>query len=181
MKIVIDIGHAAKTGAVGVGGTQEHAVCAHIAAELGNMLAAAGHETYIVDFPHLSNDGDLEQTVRAINEVRPDISISLHADSGQASAKGAHVIHCTGSVRGKLLAGCIAEHLCKVMPGRAEKVQARRLYVLRKTICPAVLVECGFLTHAGDCAVMDDKPGVIAGAIADGVADYCKEMERKEV
>ena len=62
------------------------------------------------------------------------------------------------------------------MPGRDDHVQARpdrsckpnktSLYVLRKTVPPAVLVECGFLSNPGDASRLRDTPGAIARAIA---------------
>ena len=42
----------------------------------------------------------------------------------------------------------------------------------RKTVPPAVLVECGFLTNPGDASVLRDTPGAIARAIAQGVDAY---------
>ena len=140
----------------------------------------------------MDNDDDLAHTVRVINTGCFDISISLHCDSSDsATACGAHVCHhrnyhgdgsYTDSARGKALAKAIAGPLCKLMPGRTDHVQARpdrscrpnksSLYVLRKTVPPAVLVECGFLTNPGDASVLRDTPGAIARAIAQGVDAY---------
>lgn len=191
MNIALDIGHAKGTGTRG-NGLEEHDVSKTIAEHLFSVLRAQGHAVTIIDYPHLDNDDDLAATVRAINAGGFDISISLHCDSSDsATACGAHVCHhrnyhddgsYTDSGKGKALAEAIAGPLCKLMPGRADHVQARpdrscwpnksSLYVLRKTVPPAVLVECGFLSNPEDASVLHDTPGSIARAIAWGVDAY---------
>lgn len=150
MKIAIDIGHARGTGARG-NGLEEHAACADIAAALAHILASRGHTCHIVDFPQLSNRDDLVSTVREINRLKPDVSLSLHCDaSDNPAARGAHV--CYISAKGETLARAIANELCAMLPGRAEQTVRRGdLYVLKNTVCPAVLVECGFITNPYDC------------------------------
>lgn len=191
MNIALDIGHANNTGSRG-NGLEEHATASVIVDHLAPMLRAQGHNVTVIDYPYMDNDDDLEATVKAINAGGYDISISIHCDSSDSpSPRGAHVCHhrtyhddgtCTDSAQGKALAEAIAGPLCKILPGRADHVQARpdrsckpnktSLYVLRKTVPPAVLVECGFLTNPGDASVMHDTPGAIARAIAQGVDAY---------
>lgn len=172
MRIAIDIGHARRTGSAG-NGLQEHESAAALARLLAGYLSNT-HEVEIIDFPNLSNSADLAETVRAINLDDFDFSISLHCDHNDSpSPHGAHV--CYLSQTGKRLAKAIAAHLCKLMPGRAEKVQHRPgLYVLNSTKCPAVLCECGFISNPADAAMLQHEPHRIARAIAMGVADYVK-------
>lgn len=57
------------------------------------------------------------------------------------------------------------------MPGRANRtVRRRNLYVLNNTRCPAVLVECGFVTNADDAAKLSGLQGPLMLAIAAGLA-----------
>ncbi|WP_338431076.1 N-acetylmuramoyl-L-alanine amidase [Akkermansia muciniphila] len=133
-KICIDIGHAAGTGATG-NGLEEHGVAVQIAAHLARYLRVRGHAVSIIDYPSLSNAADLNATVRAINAGSYNLSVSLHCDSSDnPDACGAHVCHhrtyhkdgtFTDSVQGKALASAIAGPLCKLLPGRADPVQAR--------------------------------------------------------
>lgn len=198
MKICLDIGHADNTGSRG-NGLEEHGIAANIALSLAGKLREQGHHVAVIDFPRMDNDDDLAAAVRAINAGGYDISISLHCDASDSiAACGAHVCHhrnyhddgsYTDSPRGKALAEAIAEPLCKLLPGRADHVQARpdrsctpnktSLYVLRKTVPPAVLVECGFITNSGDAALMRDNPGVIARSIAQGVENYISAQHGK--
>lgn len=191
MNIALDIGHANNTGSRG-NGLEEHATASVIVDHLAPMLRAQGHDVTVIDYPYMDNGGDLAATVRAINAGNYDISISVHCDSSDSpSSRGAHVCHhrtyhddgtCTDSVQGKDLAEAIAGPLCKLLPGRADHVQARpdrsctppksSLYVLRKTNPPAVLVECDFISNAGDTDLMKNNPAAIARAIAWGVNTY---------
>lgn len=175
MNIAIDIGHANGTGSTG-NGYEEHALCTAIGAKLAEALISYGHSVVVLDYAEDTNSEDLVKTVRAINAGGFAFSVSLHADaSDKAEAKGGHVCYHPSSKRGKKLASAIAETLTAVMPGRAQTiVQRPNLYVLRKTICPAVLVECGFITNARDAEVMVRYPRRIANAISEGIYHYVK-------
>lgn len=188
-KICIDVGHAAGTGATG-NSLEEHGVAVQIATYLARYLRGHGLTVSVIDYPQLSNAADLDATVRAINAGDYDLSVSLHCDSSDnPQACGAHVCHhrtyhndgtCTDSVQGKALASAIAGPLCKLLPGRADHVQARPdkkkklsgLKVLRETHPPAVLCECSFITNSHDAEVMKRSPALIAQAIATGILDY---------
>lgn len=167
-KIAIDIGHARMTGARGCG-LEEHALCADMAPLLKQQLEARGFEADIIDFPALDNKGDLVRTVEAINAGGYAASVSLHCDaSDNPAAHGAHV--CYASAAGEAIARAIAARLCPLMPGRANRtVRRRNLYVLNNTRCPAVLVECGFVTNEEDAAALSGHPGPLMLAVAAGL------------
>lgn len=191
MNIALDIGHANNTGARG-NKLEEHATASTIATHLATQLRNTGHKVTVIDYPNMSNERDLNATVTAINNGNHDISISIHCDSASsATACGAHVCHhrnyhndgtYSDSARGKKLAQAIAQPLCKLMPGRADHVQARpdrsckpaktSLYILRESIPPAVLIECGFISNPHDATLMRNKPQAIAQAIAQGINTY---------
>lgn len=173
-RIAIDVGHADGSGARG-NGLEEHAVCAKIAVALKECLESFRLQSFsaeVVDFPERGNRGDLVATVQTVNAGGYDACVSLHMDaSDNDAARGAHV--CYVSSKGKRMAKEIALRLCGQLPGRAQQVVQRTdLYVLRKTKPVAVLVECGFITHAGDAAWVKAHVVEVARAIALGVAAY---------
>lgn len=176
MNIAIDIGHANGTGSTG-NGYEEHALCTKIGAELAEALIGYGHTVVVLDYPEDTNSTDLVKTVSAINAGGFDLSISLHADaSDRKKACGGHVCYHPSSKIGKAIASHIAYPLSTTMPGRSQTIVKRpELYVLRKTTCPAVLVECGFITNARDAQVMAEFPSRIANAIAQGIYTYTKK------
>lgn len=171
MNIVIDIGHAAGTGARG-NGLEEHAAAARIAAYLASLCREAGHTVWSLDFPNESNARDLTLTVEAANRLNAHIGVSLHCDcSDNAAAHGGHV--CYLSPAGERAARAVARYLCALLPGRAAPVVKREnLMVLKKTRAPWILCECGFISNAGDAAVIDGKPLDIARAIFKGIEEY---------
>lgn len=140
------------------------------------MLRKLGAQVDVIDFPAQSNTDDLNATIKAANEGGYDFGISLHCDSSDnVQAHGAHVCFYPGSVKGSRLAICIAEPLARLLPGRANTIQSRPgLAVLKRTRCPWVLCECGFITNPENAALMKDHPEAIAEAIAEGVKAYSK-------
>lgn len=194
MKIAIDIGHAKNTGARW-NGLEEHAVAVNIAERLAPMLQNLGAQVNVIDFPAQSNKEDLNATIQAANAGGYDFGISLHCDSSSRDVQywfpdghfeweveantephGAHVCFYPRSVRGERLASCIAGYLAELLPGRANTVQARPLLaILRKTRCPWVLCECGFITNPENADMMKHHPERIANAIAEGVRDYAEQ------
>lgn len=175
-RVAIDVGHAKGTGAVGCGFC-EHEMCKLVAGELKVALESfktACYEADVVDFEEKTNSGDLAATVQAVNKGGYDVCVSLHMDaSANCLAHGAHV--CYVSERGKVLAHEIALRLCPQMPGRSEQVVRRQdLYVLKRTVPVAVLVECGFVTNEGDAHWVYQHPDKVALSIALGVAAFCE-------
>ena len=190
--IIIDIGHARNTGAVGCG-LQEHTRCGQIAGHLRAKLEAAGYMVTVIDFPDKSNRADLSATAKAANSLTGGgqspctFGISLHMDAATQAVDvvdedgeqvrrwvadpkpcGAHV--CFVSTTGLRIAQSIARYLCTLLPGRAEMVQYREdLYILKQTRAPWVLCECGFITNPGD---VQAEPEQIAECIAAGVRHY---------
>ncbi len=184
--IIIDIGHARNTGAVGCG-LQEHARCEQIAGHLRHKLEAAGYVVTVLDFPDKSNRADLVATAEAANRLPCTFGISLHMDAASTTVEevdeegeifvryevnpkphGAHV--CYVSATGKRIADSIASYLCTLLPGRAVLTIPRTdLYILNNTRAPWVLCECGFITNPGD---VQAGPDAIAEAIARGILKY---------
>lgn len=173
MKIALDIGHARLTGASG-NGLQEHELSADLARLLAQYLNPP-HAVEVIDFPSLSNGADLAATVRAVNAGKFDLCLSLHFDSSEnPAARGAHVIFT--STRGRQVAERIAAHVCPLLPGRANRTVKRGdLYVLNNTKCPAVLIEGGFLTNAGDAAFLKAELYRLARAIAAALKNFSFE------
>lgn len=141
------------------------------------MLERLGARVDVIDYPKMTNAQDLNATIKASNEGGYDFGISLHCDSSDnPQAHGAHVCFYPGSVKGSRLAICIAEPLARLLPGRANTVQSRPgLAVLKKTRCPWVLCECGFITNPENASILKDHPFRIAEAIAEGVKDYLNQ------
>lgn len=173
MKIAIDIGHANNTGASG-NGLEEHAVAKAIGEWLAGLLRGENHDVNVIDYPQESNSSDLNKTIAAANMGCYDFGLSIHCDASEnEEARGGSVLFYPGSVQGSKLAVCIAEPLCRLLPGRAGSIISRpNLAILKKTKSPWVLVECGFITNKHDSDIQRDHPEQIAKVIKDGVLEY---------
>lgn len=114
---------------------------------------------------------ELSRRATLANRLNPDIFVSLHANAGPSSAHGPIVF--VGKAPTKTALRCawqVERRLVQVVGGRA-KVETGDFYLLRNVHAPSILVESGFLSNAGDRAVLTDREGQtkIARAIAEGI------------
>ena len=170
--IAIDIGHAYGTGSLG-NGLDEHEVCAKLSGLLRHELETLMPDckVEVFDFPAMDNDEDLGATARVVNESDFDICLSLHCDHADSNlARGAHVIYYKSEA--KRLAVEIVDQICDLLPGRAETIVKRNLYILRTVKCPGVLIENGFLSNAQDADFLRNNLRTLAEHIAVGVKNY---------
>jgi N-acetylmuramoyl-L-alanine amidase len=166
--VVIDPGHGGQdTGARGRLGVEEKQVVLDIARRLRAHLTSAGMTVY------MTREGDrfidLEERARMARRWNADLFISIHANSAaNPSASGAetfvlaapgHSSTATGSRAGGVSAGhqhsvqsaILGYHVQRTLvaqTGVANRgLKRARFVVLRDAPCPAVLVECGFLSN----------------------------------
>ena len=104
-----------------------------------------------------------------------DIFVSIHTDFFPSSrAQGSTLIHYPGSEEGKKLAGCIKKKMEYFNIKSRDTRANEKFVVLNSTSCPAVIVECGFLSNEGDRRILTSHSGVydIAYRIYEGMTDY---------
>ena len=51
------------------------------------------------------------------------------------------------------------------------------LYVLRRTVMPAILVELAFIDNTDDLEILENELPAFAGAIAAGIDEYFRQAE----
>lgn len=110
----------------------------------------------------------------AANSWGADIFISLHANASPiTSASGSEgLVYKIPSAAYTLSEDILTE--LSLATGLQDRGTTARpgLYVLRKTTMPAVLVELGFITNAGDAALMRDEPELFARGVYEGIRRY---------
>jgi len=179
--VVVDAGHGGKDGGCHAGGVWEKHLTLAIATEVSAQLAAAGATVL------MTRKGDtyptLDERCELANRNKADFFISIHINSpgrGRASPSGTQTYWRMNKPMSKLLAECVHRELLSAtgMPNQGYKSD-RVLYegglkVLRDTKMPAILVECGFLTHPKDRTKMQQKSyrQSAAGAIVKGLKVY---------
>ena len=191
-RVCIDPGHGGRFPGAVVDGVRESAVVLDYARTLRAELNRRGHGVVLTRETDdaLAHDlgDDLARRATVANAFGSDAFLSLHCNASSGPARGAWIIHAAGSARGERLARAIfaeftripgmtdADPEAEVYPDRTPWVGGRSLAVLNRTRAPAVLVELGFLTHAGDRRRLleCDTRAVVAGAIADGLAAWLR-------
>ncbi|HYF35860.1 MAG TPA: N-acetylmuramoyl-L-alanine amidase [Prosthecobacter sp.] len=184
--IVVDAGHGGHDGGAVANGVVEKHLALALAHRLRHHLESQGLR---VKMTRLTDDFlSLEDRSRLANQLGATAFVSLHLNTSVTAPEvtGLETYYSRRkslSLRqdllddeGPRLARCIQRHACRL--GRAEDrgIREKPYAVVSNTECPAVLVECGFLTNAAEAARLsraEDQDCLTAG-IAFGVAEFIK-------
>ena len=94
---------------------------------------------------------DLYNRAKKINEVKPDIYISIHLNSTTSSNwKGLQVFYTNKNQKNKLLAETITEHLKNNINNVREIKQDNTYYMYKNIKYPGILIEAGFISNPND-------------------------------
>jgi len=181
----IDAGHGAFDPGKIAGSVLEKEINLAIALKLQGFLEQGGATVFVtrLDDEAISStkQGDMYKRQQMANASQADIFVSIHQNSfPQGSVHGAQVFYFNTSDNSRKLAENIQQQL-KEFVGTNQRLQARpnkNYYVLRQTIMPAVIVECGFLTNPGDRSKLTkaDYQERIAWGIYLGIVRYFEEL-----
>lgn len=173
MKISIHAGHNPDglPGSGAVGYLKESTCAREIVAQLYDFLRDV--EGVEVE-DHTVNNGTGQQNVLRlladrINTYSPDVAISIHLNSAASEqANGVETWSYPGNTTMKVLGESITNKLSLDMGynDRGQK-ESSTLYILKKTSCPCIIVECGFVSNYNDCQKYD--PAEIAYAITNAI------------
>jgi len=157
--LVIDAGHGGvDSGAVAADGSKESDINLAIALKLRALAEFCGQENTMIrqddstlsDGPAYSERRDLERRAELTNSVGNCVYMSIHQNfypTGQPS--GSLVIYSSNEESerlGKLTHQNLIQSLNPDNRRIAEPAQ-KGLYILSKLSCPAILVECGFMSN----------------------------------
>ena len=120
-----------------------------------------------------------------VNEHKADLFISLHLNSELDKQKnGFEIIVPNNAERknlaaSKLLGAAINQSLQKDFVSNGVTTKEKGIWILKATECPAVLLECGYLTNAKDLSLLNSKAQRIkmGQLILEGVEQYLKNIE----
>lgn len=190
--VVIDAGHGGvDAGKVGVNGALEKEINLSIAEKLKTKLEEEGIHVVMTREGDggLYDEGeankkqqDMKRRCARIEEALPLLAVSIHQNSyTEASVKGPQVFYYENSVGGKELASILQETLnteLEIEKPRDSKANDS-YYLLRKTSCPTVIAECGFLSNPDEAAklVTEAYQERVAQALAEGIQEYILAQE----
>jgi N-acetylmuramoyl-L-alanine amidase len=170
-RVVIDPGHGGRDKGAIRSGVRESDLNMRVAKKLEANLKARGYSTVMTR----RSDTFVSLTRRAMiaNSYRNAIFVSIHFNATRETwVRGAETYY-AGSA-GRSLASSIQRQLVSRLRLRNRGVRMARFTVLMQTNCPAVLVECGFISNASErkrCTTSSYQTSA-ALAIADGIKNY---------
>lgn len=198
--IVIDPGHGGNDAGTTNHGVKEKNETLDVALRLNDLLHSYNLQTV------LTRDTDryvaLSERAAIANRLPEAIFVSIHFnDSRVSSVEGVETYYSeqkvpaqqewtwiglfsdstpTASDESEALAGYIQVALVSKTNTLSRGIKARRLYVIRNTHCPSVLVEAGFLSNSMERQLLtnEDYRNRLAGGIAAGIVDFIKTQQK---
>ncbi len=122
-----------------------------IVSRIAEILKASGYRYYIITTE--DNDVELSERVRRINEYYNQYNnsfvVSIHSNAG--GGEGYELFTSTGNTRSDNYAKIIYDEARKHFPEwKMRGMKEEQFYILRKTACPAILCELGFMDNRLD-------------------------------
>lgn len=193
LTVVIDPGHGGfDPGKIGVNGALEKDINLAIAMQLKELLEQNDLKVVMLRTTDegLYSEGDsnkkasdLKRRVQLITEVNPVLAVSIHQNSfPQESSYGAQVFYYTESEQGKEFARIMQATLKELITDGNHRMEKpnKDYYLLKKSTCPLIIVECGFLSNQKEAKLLitAEYQREMAWAIHLGVMRYLSTMEQ---
>ena len=200
MKILIDNGHGHNTPGKRSpdGKFREYAYNREIAKRIVADLIDRGHDAELI-VPE-DNDISLEERVRRANKIclasDPScvILVSIHVNaagngSKWTNATGWSAYTCKGQTASDKLAECLYEAATKNFPDRRIRTDysdtdpdwEENFYILRHSLCPAVLTENFFMDNKSDLEYLQSRAGkqTVIDTHVVGIIEYLSSSAHK--
>lgn len=189
--VAVDAGHGGyDPGKVGVSGVLEKDINLAIACKVRTILEKQGIDVIMtrssdVDLSAGEGGGrksaDMRKRVEIMNSSGAAIAVSIHQNSYTDSGpKGAQVFYYETSEQGKELADILQSSIKNEVADDNHRVPKANhdYYILKKVICPVVIVECGFLSNPTEEMLLteEDYQEKMARGISKGVLAYIKRI-----
>lgn len=189
--VTLDAGHGGNdSGAVGANGTYEATINLKIAKYAKTYLEEKGIKVKMTRTENKSRSLDSRQLYA--RQSKGDMFVAIHNNSNNSSSlSGTEVYYFSpfsqplaSKVHSRLVTAWKdiyknnSTMLNKVNPADGG-VRYYAFIVTRVEECPAILVECGYLSNSTECGKLcdDNVQKKMAKAIADGIVDYYKAQK----
>lgn len=171
--LILDAGHGGEDGgAVSITGVPESQINLAIVLKLRDILGLYGVDPILLREEDISlySEGastlrekkrsDLKNRVEAVEAVEGGTLLSIHQNTYTSSRySGSHVFYAPtdgSQTLAEHFQNCIKETL-QPDNERAVKQISDTVYIMNHITCPAVLIECGFLTNPVEEALLRDE------------------------
>lgn len=166
---IIDAGHGGMdSGASAADGTPESGLNLQIARRLNTLLRLFGCRTQMTRETEqsLENEGetirqkkqsDLNNRVTLVNGTENALLVSIHQNFFSDSRYSGVQVFYAGNGDARLAEGLQSAANRFLTPGtNREAKPAEGVYLMRKVHCPAILIECGFLSNPAELQNLKD-------------------------
>ena len=158
MIIILDAGHGYQTaGKQSPDGMREYEFNRAVAKYVKQYLANC-HNTSVHFVHDDARDVPLEERTKKAHALKADLYVSIHANAfglrGWNEANGIETyVSITKPKEALTLAERVQTALVKSTNCKNRGVKTANFHVLRETTCPAILIECGFMTNKQEAAL----------------------------
>ncbi|MGM9642733.1 MAG: N-acetylmuramoyl-L-alanine amidase [Eubacteriales bacterium] len=169
--IVVDPGHGGEDcGAIGINGVLEKDINLLISENLCELLKFAGYEVIPtrtedillydrnVDYEGRKKVLDLAARRKIAEDADPDIFVGIHMNSfPQARYSGLTVYYSKNNTLSFRAADALRKDVvAQLQPTNERELKAAgsNIFLLDRLSCPAVLIECGFLSNENECELL---------------------------
>lgn len=168
LTFVLDAGHGGEDGgAVSADGLKESEVNLAVAQRVDALLALCGHHAVLtrdsetLNYPESADTTrqrkryDQNRRVELVNGTENAVLVSIHQNQYvTAGPSGAQVFY--GKQPGS---EALAQQMQLLLSELCEKQRqaapiSEDIFLMREAECPAILIECGFLSNPGDAALL---------------------------
>lgn len=170
--VVIDAGHGGEDGgAVSSDGVVESGVNLAVAQRLDAVLTLCGQRTVMLRTEDISlhdktagtirekKVSDIHNRVKLVNEQEEPRLISIHQNHfTSAKYHGAQVFYANGPLGQPWAEQTQSALRTALEPGNSREAKpiGSNVYLMNHITCPAILVECGFLSNREECQKLTD-------------------------
>ncbi|MBE6600247.1 MAG: hypothetical protein E7640_03485 [Ruminococcaceae bacterium] len=191
--IVIDAGHGGRDGgAVGYDKTTvEKDLNLDISKKLQRLLCDAGYtvvmtrkEDIMLEDPMITSSkkaSDLAARRKIMDSVDNAVFVSIHMNAFSDSRySGLQVYYSQNDARSQSLALSVQNRIAATLqPENTRKIKAanENIFLLNKAKCPAVLIECGFLSNPSECSRLSEESyrAELSYVISEAISEYISQ------
>ena len=188
--VVIDAGPGGEDGGtVGVNGVFEKDINLSVALALDKALKDMGITTRLTrtddvllydrntNYKGQKKAQDLAARRKIAEEYENAIFVSIHMNSfPEEKYNGLQVYYSKNDENSVILAQKIQSTVAKeLQPNNSRQCKSgNNIYLLERLNCPAVLIECGFLSNKEECELLSDKiyQQELASLLASSISEY---------
>ncbi len=190
--VIIDPGHGGEDGgAIGVNGCLEKDINLQISKKLYQQLTEKGIKSILTrttdtllydkssDYQGQKKKLDMQARKAIVDKTENAIFISIHQNTFSVEKyNGFQAYYSTENQNSKGLSEILEKTVKEQLQPQNKRTSkpSDGIFLLDNVNCPAVLLECGFLTNKKECELLcnEEYQNKLVKALSNGIEKYCK-------